>query len=98
MMPGNVFRLQLAAAFIDRRRIVLRMGVSVLLALPFIFVGLVLLAVAVYIVTVAGLKRDKMLAESGLKPFVYVQPWNSDRHELPSVRNWQEILDLLAVN
>ena len=40
----------------------------------------------------------QMLAESGLKPFVYVQPWNSDRHELPSVRNWQEILDLLAVN
>ena len=40
----------------------------------------------------------QMLAESGLKPFVYVQPWNSDRHELPSGRNWQEILDRLAVN
>ena len=40
----------------------------------------------------------QMLAESGLKPLVYVQPWNRDRHELPSVRNWQEILDLLAVN
>ncbi len=34
-------------------------------SLPFIFAGLVLLAVAVVIVTVAGLKRDKLLAEGG---------------------------------
>ena len=34
-------------------------------SLPFIFAGLVLLAVAVVIVTVAGLKRDKQLAEGG---------------------------------
>jgi len=34
-------------------------------SLPFIFAGLVLLAGAVIIVTVAGLKRDKLLAESG---------------------------------
>ena len=34
-------------------------------SLPFIFAGLVLLAVAVVIVTVAGLKRDKKLAEGG---------------------------------
>ena len=34
-------------------------------SLPFIFAGLVLLAVAVVIVTVAGLKRDKLLAEAG---------------------------------
>ncbi|VGO11982.1 L-rhamnose-proton symporter [Pontiella desulfatans] len=34
-------------------------------SIPFIIIGLVLLAVAVYIVTVAGLKRDKLLAEEG---------------------------------
>ena len=34
-------------------------------SLPFVFAGLVLLAVAVVIVTVAGLKRDKLLAEAG---------------------------------
>jgi len=34
-------------------------------SLPFIFAGLVLLAVAVIIVTVAGLRRDKLLAEGG---------------------------------
>ncbi|MFD2257264.1 L-rhamnose/proton symporter RhaT [Luteolibacter algae] len=34
-------------------------------ALPFIFGGLILLALAVVIVTIAGLKRDKMLAEAG---------------------------------
>ena len=33
--------------------------------IPFILIGLALLAVAVYIVTVAGLKRDKLLAEDG---------------------------------
>ena len=34
-------------------------------SLPYIFAGLVLLAVAVVIVTVAGLKRDKLLTEAG---------------------------------
>lgn len=34
-------------------------------SLPFIFAGLVLLAAAVVIVTMAGLKRDRLLAESG---------------------------------
>lgn len=34
-------------------------------ALPFIYAGLVLLAIAVIIVTIAGLKRDKLLAEAG---------------------------------
>lgn len=34
-------------------------------SIPFIIIGLVLLALAVYIVTVAGLKRDKLLAEGG---------------------------------
>ncbi|MBW8038556.1 MAG: hypothetical protein FVQ85_00990 [Planctomycetes bacterium] len=40
MMPGNLFRLELAAAFADRRRIVLRVSVSVLLGLPFILVDM----------------------------------------------------------
>lgn len=34
-------------------------------SIPFILAGLVLLAVAVYIVTVAGLRRDRKLAEEG---------------------------------
>ena len=34
-------------------------------SLPFIFAGLVLLAVAVVIITIAGLKRDKLIAQSG---------------------------------
>jgi L-rhamnose-H+ transport protein len=34
-------------------------------SIPFILTGLVLLAIAVYIVTVAGLKRDRKLAEQG---------------------------------
>lgn len=39
-----------------------------------------------------------MLAESGLNPLVFAQPWNSDHHDLPSVRNWREILDLIDFN
>jgi ABC-type multidrug transport system permease subunit len=38
MMPGNLFRLQVLSTFGDRRRIILRIGVSFLLAIPFIFV------------------------------------------------------------
>jgi len=34
-------------------------------SIPFILIGLVLLAIAVYIVTVAGLMRDRKLAEAG---------------------------------
>lgn len=34
-------------------------------SIPFILLGLVLLAVAVIVVTIAGLKRDKLLAEQG---------------------------------
>lgn len=40
MMPGNLFRLQLADTFANRRRFALRVGVSALLALPFIFVAM----------------------------------------------------------
>jgi hypothetical protein len=40
MMLGNLFRMELACALGDRRRVLLRTGVSVLLALPFIFVAM----------------------------------------------------------
>lgn len=40
MMPGNLFRLQLAAAFHDRRQVAVRIGVSLLLASPFVFVAM----------------------------------------------------------
>ena len=40
MMPGNVFCLQVSAAFEGRRRLILRMGISALLALPFILVAM----------------------------------------------------------
>ena len=39
-----------------------------------------------------------MLAESGLKPLVFSQPWNRRGHDLPSVSNWQEILELIDFN
>lgn len=39
-----------------------------------------------------------MLAESGLNALVYSQPWNRAGHDLPSVNNWQEILDLIDFN
>jgi uncharacterized HAD superfamily protein len=39
-----------------------------------------------------------MLAESGLKPLVFSQPWNRAGHDLPSVSNWQEILELIDFN
>ncbi len=34
------------------------------------------------------------LAEAGLKPIVFSQPWNLDQHNLPSVSNWQELFAL----
>jgi hypothetical protein len=40
MTPGNLFRLQLMAAFGDRRQMILRVGVSCLLSLPFVLVGM----------------------------------------------------------
>ena len=39
-----------------------------------------------------------MLAESGLKPLVFSQPWNRAGHDLPSVSNWREILELIDIN
>ncbi len=37
------------------------------------------------------------LAESGLRPMVFSQPWNRGRHNLPSVSTWAEIIDLLDI-
>jgi len=81
MMPGNVLRLQLAAAFADRRRAVLRIGVSALLAMPFVFVGMPARAQAAGIVMVilftgffgaavghAKLRFDSRLARLTLLP------------------------------
>ena len=51
-MPGNVFCLQLADAFGDRRRIALRISVTALLATPFIFVNMPIRAQAAGIVMV----------------------------------------------
>jgi len=34
------------------------------------------------------------LAEAGLSPIVYTQPWNRNQHALPAVANWDEIADL----
>ena len=39
----------------------------------------------------------RMLADSGLRPMIFSQPWNRDHHDLPSVNNWQEIIDLLDI-
>lgn len=39
----------------------------------------------------------KMLAQSGLKPLVFAQPWNRDQHDLPSVNSWKEIIELLEL-
>lgn len=80
-MPGNVFQLQLAAAFADRRRVILRICVSTLLAMPFVFVGMPAHAQAAGIVMVilftgffgaavghARLRFDSLLARLTLLP------------------------------
>ena len=38
-----------------------------------------------------------MLAAADIIPFVYSHPWNRNRHNLPTVENWQEIHTLLAL-
>jgi uncharacterized HAD superfamily protein len=37
-----------------------------------------------------------MLAAANIKPLVFSHPWNRNRHNLPTVENWQEIRKLLA--
>jgi len=81
MMPGNLFRLQLAAAFGDRRQMVLRVGVSLLLSLPFVLIGMPPRAQAAGITMVilftgffgaavshAHLRADQRLARLSLLP------------------------------
>ncbi|MEN8199649.1 MAG: hypothetical protein ABFR63_06200 [Thermodesulfobacteriota bacterium] len=36
------------------------------------------------------------IADSGLSPIIYKQPWNQSGHNLPTVDNWQEIRAQLA--
>ncbi len=31
------------------------------------------------------------LHDAGIQPFVFAQPWNHGRHQLPTVNSWQEI-------
>jgi 5'(3')-deoxyribonucleotidase len=38
------------------------------------------------------------LAGTAITPFVFSQPWNQGKHDLQSVRNWQEIHALLALD
>jgi hypothetical protein len=40
-------------------------------------------------------KTCRQLAEAGLEPIVYTQPWNRDRHDLPAVIDWQELAGLV---
>ena len=35
------------------------------------------------------------LAEAGLNPIVFTQPWNHNQHDLPVVKSWQEISQLI---
>jgi 5'(3')-deoxyribonucleotidase len=36
----------------------------------------------------------QMLADAGLSPIVYTQPWNRNQHKLPAVSNWDDIAGL----
>jgi hypothetical protein len=37
------------------------------------------------------------LAEAGLAPLVFSQPWNQGRHQLPSVEDWEQLGALLDI-
>lgn len=37
------------------------------------------------------LQTCRKLAEEGITPLVYNQPWNRNGHKLPTVNNWQDI-------
>jgi hypothetical protein len=88
MMPGNLFRLQLLAFFKDRRYTALRIGVSALLAMPFILVGMPARAQAAGILMVilftgffgaavghARLRADLRFARLTLLPISRVVLW-----------------------
>ncbi|MCW5201565.1 hypothetical protein VU10_00695 [Desulfobulbus sp. US1] len=36
------------------------------------------------------------LSKAGIQPFVFNQPWNHNRHQLPSVSSWRDIRDLIS--
>ena len=38
------------------------------------------------------------LAEAGLAPLVFSQPWNNGRHQLPSVEDWKQLGALLDID
>ncbi len=42
------------------------------------------------------LQTCRKLAEAGITPLVYNQPWNKNGHDLPTVNNWQDIQALCA--
>jgi hypothetical protein len=35
------------------------------------------------------------LSKAGIQPFVFHQPWNHNRHQLPSVSSWRDIRELI---
>lgn len=35
------------------------------------------------------------LSEAGIQPFVFNQPWNHNRHQLPTVSSWRDIRGLI---
>jgi hypothetical protein len=36
------------------------------------------------------------LSRAGVQPFVFHQPWNHNRHQLPGVSSWQDIRELVS--
>ena len=42
------------------------------------------------------LQTCQKLAEAGITPLVYNQPWNNNSHNLPTVNNWQDIQALCS--
>ena len=38
------------------------------------------------------------LAEAGLYPIVFSQPWNQNQHDLPTVSGWEEVLQLIDIS
>ncbi|MHC4508737.1 MAG: hypothetical protein ACYTAO_07230 [Planctomycetota bacterium] len=71
MMPGNLFRLELASAFAGPRRTALRIGLTILLGLPFVLVDMPVRAQAAGIMMVilftsffgAAVGHAKLLAD-----------------------------------
>jgi hypothetical protein len=83
MMPGNLFRLELAAAFADRRRTALRIGLTLLLALPFVLVDMPARAQTAGIMMVilftsffaAAVRHAKLMADLRLARLALLPTW-----------------------